>query len=292
MKNLRAWTAKLVLLFVRAYITMLGEQTVRSISPDTALCIDALRSRSILGVASFSCLAACCPVFRPVGGSASPHFLPGNWHVDPGEKFVLALAKLGCTVRRILAVTVEKEVFLSPLRLLLHLHHRLSRPLHPAPAHTVRSFRWSTHAQREKMTSSLSRIVLMVRGEAGLIRAVNFYQLIGLTPERVTDTWAELLPAAPPAGPSSDGDPHAPSYSTTTRIHLQATAAGNEAAVSTGYSPLLVFEVGCDMLDATVASCLQAGAHLDGPLQYPAHGKVATMRTPDGHMIGLYEPTR
>jgi predicted enzyme related to lactoylglutathione lyase len=142
------------------------------------------------------------------------------------------------------------------------------------------------------MTSGLSRIVLMVRGEAGLIRAVNFYQLIGLTPERVTDTWAELRPAAPPAGPSSDGDPHPPSYSTTTRIHLQATATGNEAAVSTGYSPLLVFEVACDTLDATVARCLQAGAHLDGPLQYPAHGKVATMRTPDGHMIGLYEPTR
>jgi hypothetical protein len=142
------------------------------------------------------------------------------------------------------------------------------------------------------MTSSLSRIVLMVRGEAGLVRAVNFYQLIGLKPERVTDTWAELLPAHPTADPSSNGDQHPSSTTTTTRIHLQATATGNEASVSTGYSPLLVFEVARDTLDTTVASCLQAGAHLDGPLQYPAHGKIATMRTPDGHMIGLYEPKR
>lgn len=32
------------------------------------------------------------------------------------------------------------------------------------------------------------------------------------------------------------------------------------------------------------------GAHLDGPIQYPAHGKVASLRSPDGHMIGIYEP--
>jgi hypothetical protein len=146
----------------------------------------------------------------------------------------------------------------------------------------------------QTMTSSLSRIVLMVRGEAGLVRAVNFYQLIGLKPERVTDTWAELLPSA---NPKSTGDSPPLSSSpaaaaSTPRIHLQAVATGNEASVSTGYSPLLVFEVAPDSLDSTIASCLQAGAHLDGPLQYPAHGKVATMRTPDGHMIGLYEPKR
>jgi hypothetical protein len=77
----------------------------------------------------------------------------------------------------------------------------------------------------------------------------------------------------------------------TTRIHLQAASLSNEAAVSTGYSPLLVFEVRGGALDSTVARCVQAGAHLDGPLQYPAHGKVAVMRAPDGHMIGLYEPS-
>ena len=44
-------------------------------------------------------------------------------------------------------------------------------------------------------------------------------------------------------------------------------------------------------MDTTVARCLQLGGHLDGPIQYPAHGKVATVKSPDGHMIGLYEPS-
>ena len=33
------------------------------------------------------------------------------------------------------------------------------------------------------------------------------------------------------------------------------------------------------------------GASLDGPIKYPEHGKVASLRAPDGHMIGLYEPS-
>jgi predicted enzyme related to lactoylglutathione lyase len=43
-------------------------------------------------------------------------------------------------------------------------------------------------------------------------------------------------------------------------------------------------------LDSVVAAAVQAGAHLDGPIQYPAHGKIASLRTPDGHMVGLHEP--
>ena len=45
-------------------------------------------------------------------------------------------------------------------------------------------------------------------------------------------------------------------------------------------------------MDATSAKCVQLGGQLDGPIQYPAHGKVAALRTPDGHMIGLQEPVR
>jgi predicted enzyme related to lactoylglutathione lyase len=52
----------------------------------------------------------------------------------------------------------------------------------------------------------------------------------------------------------------------------------------------LNFEV--DDMDTTVAKCVQMGGNLDGPIQYPAHGKVAVLRSPDGHMIGLYEPSR
>lgn len=108
----------------------------------------------------------------------------------------------------------------------------------------------------------------MVRRE-GLPRSVQFYhEAVGLSVLRVTDDWAELS-----AGP-------------TTILNLQAVSG--EAQVSTGYSPLLSFHV--SNLDQSVADCVQAGGTLDGPVQFPAHGKVAALRTPDGHMIGLYEP--
>lgn len=28
---------------------------------------------------------------------------------------------------------------------------------------------------------------------------------------------------------------------------------------------------------------------MDGPIKYPEFGKIASLRTPDGQMIGLYE---
>jgi len=116
----------------------------------------------------------------------------------------------------------------------------------------------------------LSRVVLMVRGSEGIARAVNFYhQALGLQVYRVTDDWAEL-------GSTND-----------ITLSLQAVHS-NEAQLSTGYSPWITFEV--DEMDPTVAAAVQAGAHLDGPIQYPAHGKVAMLRSPDNHMIGLYEP--
>ena len=42
-------------------------------------------------------------------------------------------------------------------------------------------------------------------------------------------------------------------------------------------------------MDSTVARLIGLGAELDGPIKYPPHGKVAALRSPDGHMIGLYE---
>jgi predicted enzyme related to lactoylglutathione lyase len=119
--------------------------------------------------------------------------------------------------------------------------------------------------------SQLSRIVLMVRGPEGIARAVNFYhEAVGLPVLRVTDDWAELA--------ASDS----------LILSLQAAATSNEAALSTGYSPWLTFTV--HNMDDRIAACVQSGAHLDGPIQYPAHGKVAVLRSPDNHMIGLYEP--
>lgn len=118
----------------------------------------------------------------------------------------------------------------------------------------------------------LSRVVLMVRGSEGVAAATEFYhRALGLPVQRVTEEWAELHAGA-------DG----------LTLHLQAVQ-NNEAQLSTGYSPVLMLEV--SNMDQTVANCAQAGGKLDGPIQYPAYGKVAVLRAPDGHMIGLFEPS-
>ena len=119
-------------------------------------------------------------------------------------------------------------------------------------------------------TTRFARAVFMVRGPEGVAKAVDFYNNgLGLAVLRHCDEWAEL------------------SCGHSFTLNLQAVS--NEAQLSIGYSPLLTFEVS-DM-DSTISRCAQMGAHLDGPVQYPAHGKVAAMRTPDGHMIGIYEPS-
>ena len=132
----------------------------------------------------------------------------------------------------------------------------------------------------------------MVRGSNGVASSVAFYQNgLGLTVLRHTDEWAELAcPAGPPSQaltPStSDGAHHQPQASP--QFHLSIQSVDSESQLCTGYSPVLNFDV-VDM-DDTIARCVQMGANLDGPIQYPAHGKVAALRTPGGQMIGLYEP--
>jgi catechol 2,3-dioxygenase-like lactoylglutathione lyase family enzyme len=114
-----------------------------------------------------------------------------------------------------------------------------------------------------------ARAIMMVRGADGVHKAVEFYnKALGFQVVRHTDEWAELTCGRGVC------------------LHVQAVT--NEAQLSVGYSPLLSFDV--DDMDTAISTCAQMGAHLDGPIQYPAHGKVAAMRTPDGHMIGLYEP--
>ncbi len=51
---------------------------------------------------------------------------------------------------------------------------------------------------------------------------------------------------------------------------------------------MLTFDV--PDLDAAVLKALAQGAHLDGPIQFPAYGKVASLRSPLGFMVGLLEP--
>lgn len=130
------------------------------------------------------------------------------------------------------------------------------------------------------------RALLMVRGPNGVAAAVNFYQNgLGMAVVRHTDHWAELIC---PVGSSSITNP---THETNHAIHFQLSiqAVESEASLCVGYSPILNFDV--DDMDTIVSRCVQLGANLDGPIQYPAHGKVAALRSPDGHMIGLYEPT-
>lgn len=42
-------------------------------------------------------------------------------------------------------------------------------------------------------------------------------------------------------------------------------------------------------MDDVVPKLIQLGAALDGAVRYESYGKIAAVRSPDGHMIGLYE---
>jgi hypothetical protein len=61
--------------------------------------------------------------------------------------------------------------------------------------------------------------------------------------------------------------------------------------VTAGYTPFLSFSVAD--VSSTVARCLALGATLDGPIRRGADGEtvVASLRSPDGQMLGLVEQT-
>ena len=69
------------------------------------------------------------------------------------------------------------------------------------------------------------------------------------------------------------------------RLRISVNKVDGEAAVSAGYTPFLCFHV--QDLDKTVYRLIDMSAILDGPVKYPSHGKIATLRAPGGHMLGL-----
>ena len=128
------------------------------------------------------------------------------------------------------------------------------------------------------MLAHLSRVVLMVRSGQGLANALEFYSTgLGLQVVRATDEWADLRTTPPASNPQQS-------------LSICLRAVTSESQVTTGYSPLLQSQV--ENMDEVVAKCVQLGVNLDGPIQYPAHGKIAALRSPDGHMIGIYEPAK
>jgi hypothetical protein len=132
---------------------------------------------------------------------------------------------------------------------------------------------------------------MQVRGHEGVQKAVEFYQQgIGLNVLRHTESWAEL--ACPVSAESLSGNAEGTSLmpqpniqnnglqsSALSAFRLNIKAVDGEAQLGTGYSPFLSFDI-LDM-DTTVARCAQMGAHLDGPIQYPAHGKVRSSSAGD-----------
>eukprot|EP00299_Pterocystis_sp_00344_P008831 c3506_g1_i1.p1 GENE.c3506_g1_i1~~c3506_g1_i1.p1 ORF type:complete len:132 (+),score=15.60 c3506_g1_i1:55-450(+) len=111
----------------------------------------------------------------------------------------------------------------------------------------------------------LSQVLLLVRS---VPRAVKFYsEGLGLPVAHFSDTWSLV---------NAGG------------VQIALKSANNESEFCTGYSPILNFNV--SDVPMTVSRLLQMGAVLDGPIKYQVFGKIACVRTPDGHMIGLFEP--
>jgi catechol 2,3-dioxygenase-like lactoylglutathione lyase family enzyme len=114
--------------------------------------------------------------------------------------------------------------------------------------------------------SAFRSVMLMIRD---VPKSVAFYnEALGLPLLKSSDRYAEL--GVPGGGPP-----------------IALKHAEGEALVSVGYSPFLCFDV-ADVND-TVVRALTAGATLDGAIKHEPHGKVAVLRSPDGHMLGLYE---
>ena len=132
----------------------------------------------------------------------------------------------------------------------------------------------------------------MVRSGEGLTKALEFYSTgLGLQVVRATDEWADLrttpMPIQIPTN-SHNQEQQQQQQQQQQSLSICLRAVTSEAQVTTGYSPLLQFQV--ENMDDVIAKCVQLGGNLDGPIQYPAHGKIAALRSPDGHMIGIYEP--
>ena len=73
-------------------------------------------------------------------------------------------------------------------------------------------------------------------------------------------------------------------------FNLILRTADNEAQATTGYSPILHFDV--DNLDMIISNLLSQGGRLDGAIKYPIEGRSAAIRSPEGQVIGLFEPNR
>ncbi|MBE9061122.1 VOC family protein [cf. Phormidesmis sp. LEGE 11477] len=114
------------------------------------------------------------------------------------------------------------------------------------------------------MAAEFKHVMLMVKNVKA---TVKFYsEGLGLEVKMVSPGWAEL---------DANG--------TTIAMH-----AASES--DTGSSPILSFHV--DDVHAVVSSLEALGASMEGEIREPSFGKVAAMRSPDGHLLSLLQPAK
>ncbi|CAA7058539.1 unnamed protein product [Microthlaspi erraticum] len=102
-------------------------------------------------------------------------------------------------------------------------------------------------------------------------KAAKFYaQGLDLSVNVVTLRWAELQ-----SGPL--------------KLALMQSPSDHMVNEKGGYSSLLSFTV--TDINTTISKLMELGAELDGSIKYEVHGKVASVRCLDGHVLGLYEPS-
>ena len=133
-------------------------------------------------------------------------------------------------------------------------------------AYTTRRFIQSSLSSSLSSSSRIRNLVLIVKDP---VQSSNFYvDALGLSIKLQSESMVEL---------DAGG------------ISIVLKQAGYQASLlTTGYSPIMTFDV-VDV-DHAIATALTKGAMLDGPIKRPAFGKFASIRSPDGHMIGLFEP--
>lgn len=113
------------------------------------------------------------------------------------------------------------------------------------------------------MTAEFRHVMLMVKD---IPATVKFYsEGLGLKVKMSSPGWAEL---------DANG----------TTIALHAASENPEA----GYSPILSFHV--DDIMGLLAKLEAMGAKLEGRVREPSFGKVAAVRTPEGHLLSLLQP--
>ncbi|WP_068819060.1 VOC family protein [Phormidesmis priestleyi] len=112
------------------------------------------------------------------------------------------------------------------------------------------------------MAAEFKHVMLMVKD---VMASVKFYsEGLGIPVKMASPGWAEL---------DANG--------TTIAFHAA------ESAQNTGDSPILSFHV--DDVMASISTLEQMGATLEGRVREPSFGKVAAIRTPDGHLVSLLQ---